>query len=94
MRGSGHLSGALTDLIGELSTESDDFRRMWSTHDLTQYWRGTQYFHHPLVGDLDLDFVNFTVTSNLAQRLIFYSAHAGSPSQAALNALTRATRRP
>ena len=57
---------------------------MWSTHDLTQYWGGTQYFHHPLVGDLDLDFVNFTVTGDTRQRLIVYTAPAASPSQAAL----------
>jgi transcriptional regulator with XRE-family HTH domain len=77
----------LTDLIGELSTRSEDFRTMWASQDVTQYWGGTQYFHHPLVGDLDLDYVNFTMTANASLRLIVYSAPADSPSQQALERL-------
>lgn len=30
----------LTDLIGELSTRSDDFRQLWARHDVTRYRTG------------------------------------------------------
>ena len=44
----------LTDLVGELSMRSEDFRARWASHDVRQYRSGTQPFHHSLVGDLTL----------------------------------------
>ena len=79
----------LTQLIGELSMRSDDFRRMWATHDVTQYRSGIQYFHHDLVGDLDLNYESFDLAGDIAQTLIVYTAEPGSPSQAALERLAR-----
>ena len=79
----------LTQLIGELSMRSDEFRRMWATHDVTQYRSGTQYFHHDRVGNLDLDYESFDLAGDIAQTLVVYTAPPGSPSQAALDALAR-----
>ncbi len=45
---------ALTDLIGELSTRSQEFRVRWAAHDVKYYRSGVQPFHHPVVGDLTL----------------------------------------
>ena len=77
----------LTQLIGELSMRSDDFRRLWATHDVTQYRSGTQYFHHELVGDLELSYESFILAGDFAQTLVVYSAPPGSRSQAALDEL-------
>ena len=41
---------ALTDLIGELSTRSDDFRTRWAAHNVRQHFTGRKHFHHPIVG--------------------------------------------
>ena len=79
----------LTQLIGELSMRSDEFRRMWATHDVTQYRSGTQYFHHDRVGNLDLDYESFDLAGDIAQTLVVYTAPPGSPSQAALDELAR-----
>ena len=79
----------LTQLIGELSMRSDDFRRMWATHDVTQYRSGIQYFHHDLAGDLDLNYESFDLAGDIAQTLIVYTAEPGSASQAALERLAR-----
>jgi transcriptional regulator with XRE-family HTH domain len=79
----------LTQLIGELSMRSDDFRRMWATHDVRQYRSGIQYFHHELVGDLDLNYESFDLASDIAQTMVVYTAEPGSPSRAALDRLTR-----
>jgi transcriptional regulator with XRE-family HTH domain len=79
----------LTQLIGELSMRSDDFRRMWATHDVTQYRSGVQYFHHQLVGDLDLNYESFDLAGDVGQTLVVYTAQAGSPSQVALDQLAR-----
>jgi transcriptional regulator with XRE-family HTH domain len=79
----------LTQLIGELSMRSDDFRRMWATHDVTQYRSGVQYFHHQLVGDLDLNYESFDLAGDVGQTLVVYTAQAGSPSQVGLDQLAR-----
>jgi transcriptional regulator with XRE-family HTH domain len=78
---------ALTDLIGELSTHSDDFRVRWAAHDVRQYRTGTQSFRHPLVGDLTLGYEALELTADVGQTLIVYTAEPGSPSQAALDRL-------
>jgi hypothetical protein len=46
----------LSDLIGELSTRSDDFRVRWATHNVKFHRTGAKTLHHPLVGDLNLDY--------------------------------------
>ena len=42
----------LQDLVGELSTRSDVFRRLWGAHDVRTHGSGTKRFHHPVVGEL------------------------------------------
>ena len=37
---------ALMDLIGELSTRSDEFRTRWATHNVRQHFSGVKHFHH------------------------------------------------
>ena len=46
----------LSDLIGELSTRSEDFRVRWAAHNVKLHRTGVKRFHHPVVGDLTLDF--------------------------------------
>ena len=77
----------LTDLVGELSMRSEDFRARWASHDVRQYRSGTQPFHHPLVGDLTLSYEALQLTADIGLTLIVYAAEPGSPSQQALNRL-------
>ena len=44
------------DLIGELSTRSEDFRTRWGAHNVRRHSTGLKHFHHPAVGDLDLTY--------------------------------------
>jgi hypothetical protein len=44
----------LHDLVGELSTRSDGFRRRWSAHNVRYHGAGTKNFHHRHVGVLEL----------------------------------------
>jgi hypothetical protein len=77
----------LTDLVGELSMRSDDFRTRWSTHDVRQYSSGTQLFHHPLVGDLTLNYDALALLADVGQTITIYTAQPDSPDQAALDRL-------
>ena len=47
---------ALTDLVGELSTRSTEFRTRWAAHNVRFHQAGTKRLHHPIVGDLELGY--------------------------------------
>ncbi|TCM40424.1 helix-turn-helix transcriptional regulator [Kribbella sp. VKM Ac-2568] len=77
----------LSDLIGELSTRSEDFRGRWAAHNVRIHTTGIKLLHHPVVGDLDLPFESFPLASDPSQSLLTYTAEPGSPSRDALNLL-------
>jgi transcriptional regulator with XRE-family HTH domain len=79
--------GALTNLIGELSTRSHEFRTRWAAHNVRQHRTGTKRLHHPVVGDLELEFEKLDVTADPGLVLQAYSAEPGSPSHDALSLL-------
>jgi transcriptional regulator with XRE-family HTH domain len=84
----------LTELVGELSMRSDDFRVRWASHDVRRYSSGTQRFKHPLAGDLTLAFEALDVVSDVGQTIIVYAAEPGSPSAEALRRLAGKSARP
>jgi transcriptional regulator with XRE-family HTH domain len=77
----------LTELIGELSLHSETFRRMWADHNVIAHTTGTKRLHHPLVGDLTLDYVVLAVEGDPEQSLVIYTPEPASPSAEALNLL-------
>ncbi|WP_307523468.1 helix-turn-helix transcriptional regulator [Streptomyces umbrinus] len=77
----------LTDLIGELSTRSEEFRRRWAAHNVRIHTTGAKRLHHPIVGDLDLPFETFPLGADPTQFLLTYTAEPASRSQEALNLL-------
>ncbi len=74
----------LTELIGELSLHSDTFRRLWADHNVVAHTSGTKRLHHPLVGDLTLDYLGLAVEGDPEQTLIIYTPEPASPSAEAL----------
>ena len=78
---------ALTNLIGELSTRSQEFRTRWAAHDVRQHRAGTKRLHHPIVGDLELEFEKLDVAADPGLVLQAYSAEPGSASHDALSLL-------
>ena len=77
----------LTDLIGELSTRSDDFRVRWAAHNVKFHRTGAKRFHHPVVGELTLSFEALELAADPGQRLNVYTAEPGSRSHEALSLL-------
>jgi transcriptional regulator with XRE-family HTH domain len=74
----------LTELIGELSTRSEEFRIRWAAHNVKNHRSGTKRFHHPVVGDLTFNFEAFELPADPGQRMLVYTAEPGSPSHDAL----------
>jgi transcriptional regulator with XRE-family HTH domain len=77
----------LTELIGELTTRSEQFSALWATHNVRWHTTGTKHFHHRFVGDLDLAYEAMELTADPGQTLLTYTAEPGSPSQQALRFL-------
>ncbi|MRH90575.1 helix-turn-helix domain-containing protein [Nocardia sp. SYP-A9097] len=77
----------LTQLVGELSVHDADFRRWWAGHGVRAMAGGRKRMHHPVVGDLELDWQVLQVLSTTGQSLVTYTAPVGSPSHEALRIL-------
>ncbi|BDZ41810.1 transcriptional regulator [Paraoerskovia sediminicola] len=77
----------LTALVGELSTRSEDFRRLWASHDVRFHRTGTKVFHHPGVGRIELDYEALVLPADPGLQLNVYTATPGSPSDDGLKLL-------
>jgi hypothetical protein len=77
----------LSDLVGELSTRSQEFRVRWAAHDVKYYRSGVQPFHHPLVGDLDLNYDALEIAADPGLTIVAYTAEPHSASLQALDLL-------
>ncbi|MFI0815978.1 helix-turn-helix domain-containing protein [Streptomyces sp. NPDC021098] len=77
----------LTSLVGELSVQDEDFGQWWGRHHVASRSMGTKKFHHPVVGELVLDWDTLTCSSNPDQELVVWTAEPGSPSHDGLRLL-------
>ncbi|WP_026555173.1 helix-turn-helix transcriptional regulator [Arthrobacter sp. 35W] len=78
---------ALTELIGELSTRSEDFRQRWAAHNVRFHRTGFKKLHHPIVGDLELNFEAMEFPSDPGLTMLVYTAAPGTPTSDALKLL-------
>ncbi|WP_121715352.1 helix-turn-helix transcriptional regulator [Streptomyces sp. E5N91] len=77
----------LHDLVGELSTRSDEFRTRWGAHNVRLHSTGTKHFHHHTIGDLTLAFEGLDMTAEPGLTLTIYTAEPGSASEGGLRLL-------
>jgi hypothetical protein len=84
----------LTELVGELAVKSEEFRHWWANHNVRERSHGTKRYHHPLVGDLTVDYECVTLPGDVDQVLCVYTAEEGSASETALRLLASWTGTP
>jgi transcriptional regulator with XRE-family HTH domain len=77
----------LTDLVGELSTRSEEFRQHWARHDVRFHISGVKHFHHAQVGDLELNYERLEVVFDTGLTIFTYTADPGTRSAEALGLL-------
>jgi transcriptional regulator with XRE-family HTH domain len=77
----------LSDLIGELSTRSTEFRVRWAAHNVKLHRTGVKRFRHPLVGELILDFEALELPGDPGQSMLVYTAEPASPTRERLDLL-------
>jgi len=84
----------LSDLVGELSTRSDEFRTRWAAHNVRFHRTGTKRLHHPVVGDLELSYETMELPADAGLNLSVYTAEPESSAQQALDLLASWTATP
>ena len=77
----------LQDLIGQLSTLSEEFRTRWGAHDVRRHDTGEKHFHHHIVGDLHLQFESTDLPADPGWKLQIYTAEPASTTADALRLL-------
>jgi hypothetical protein len=77
----------LIELVGELSTRSEEFRSRWAAHNVRFHRTGHKRIHHPVVGTLDLDFEAMEFPAHPGLTLLAYTAAAGTPTADSLKML-------
>jgi hypothetical protein len=74
----------LSDLVGELATQSEAFRTRWAAHNVRFHNTGVKHFNHPVVGELHLSYNRLDLAADPGLTLVTYIAEPGSRSDEAL----------
>jgi transcriptional regulator with XRE-family HTH domain len=77
----------LSDLVGELATQSAAFRTRWATHNVRFHNTGVKYFRHPVVGELNLTYNRLDLAADPGLTLFTLTAEPGSRSEETLKLL-------
>jgi transcriptional regulator with XRE-family HTH domain len=79
----------LRELVGELSTVSEEFRTRWAAHNVRLHQAGAKQFRHPAVGTLELVFHSFDLAAADQGKLAMtvYTAEPGTSNEDSLQLL-------
>ncbi|MEU4467569.1 helix-turn-helix transcriptional regulator [Streptomyces sp. NPDC024017] len=77
----------LHDLVGELSTRSEEFRTRWGAHNVRHHGTGIKRFQHEVVGELTLAFEGLELAAEPGLTMTIYTAEPGSPFEEGLRLL-------
>ena len=69
----------LSDLVGELATQSEAFRTRWAAHNVRFHNTGVKHFHHPVVGDLHLTYNRLDLAADPGLTLVHLHRRARLP---------------
>lgn len=78
---------ALIQLVGQLSTQSGEFRDLWASHNVLKYRNCAKRYRHPLVGNLTFGSQQFQLSADPALIMLVYTVEAASPTHDALQLL-------
>jgi hypothetical protein len=92
--GSNAFDRGLSDLVGELSTRSPEFRTWWAAHNVRFHQTGVKRIHHPIVGELELTYETMELSADAGIVIAVFDAEPASRSKEALNLLASWTATP
>ncbi|MGH8793551.1 MAG: helix-turn-helix transcriptional regulator [Stackebrandtia sp.] len=77
----------IQDLVGELSTRSEEFRTLWAARNVRIHGSGVKQFHHGAVGELELNYDEMELNAEPGLTLVIFTAEPNSPSAERLRLL-------
>jgi transcriptional regulator with XRE-family HTH domain len=77
----------LSDLVGELSTRSEEFRVRWASHNVRRHSAGIKKMHHLVVGEIELAYQALGLPGDTGLSLNVFTAAPDSAAQEALRFL-------
>jgi hypothetical protein len=77
----------LSDLVGELSTQSAEFRTRWAAHNVRFHDTGSKDYRHPIVGDISLTYNRMELAADPGLAITIWTAEPNSKSAEALSLL-------
>ncbi len=77
----------LIEVIGTLSTQSQEFRALWASHDVFRYRSGMKLLTHAEVGDLEFGYESFELSTDPGLVMLVYTIELGSPTAEAMRLL-------
>ena len=77
----------LSDLVGELSTRSDEFRVRWAAHDVRRHTSGCKRMRHHVIGEIELNYQSFEFPGEPGLRLSVFTAEPDTANEHALRFL-------
>jgi MmyB-like transcription regulator ligand binding domain len=64
----------LAHLVSELEARSEAFRTHWAAHDVRFHNTGVKHFHHPVVGELSLNFNRLDLAADNGLAIFTYAS--------------------
>lgn len=77
----------LIEIVGTLSTQSEEFRTMWASHDVFRYRSGAKLLTHSEVGDLEFGYESFELSTDPGLVMLVFTVEPGSPTAEAMQLL-------
>jgi transcriptional regulator with XRE-family HTH domain len=77
----------LAALVGELSVQDEQFRQWWAARHVAVRDSGVKKLHHPVVGELTLDWNTLACATDPDQQIIVWTAEPGTPTHDSLRML-------
>jgi len=78
---------AFTQLIGQLSVESKEFRSLWAAHNVSAHQRGKKRIYHPTVGEVALSYEALALPGGAGLQMSTFLPERGSSADDALRLL-------
>jgi hypothetical protein len=77
----------LIEIIGTLSTQSEEFRALWASHDVFRHRSGAKLLTHSEVGDLEFGYESFELSTDPGLVMLVFTVEPGSTTADAMKIL-------
>lgn len=77
----------LIEIVGTLTTQSEEFSALWASHDVLRHRSGTKLLTHPNVGDLEFGYESFELSTDSGLVMLVFTVEPHSPTAEAMQLL-------